>query len=153
MLTDERGYSPTGSNVCRQRQPRNICAKIPNGKLRSIHVQSISSVMTCRMVFQSSARYIQYSIAPPSTRGMRIFKMMLLSFICGDKGTNKRAKMQIYFAFFRAQVPSNDSSKVRINENNTKGKLVFLFIVKRKYQRPSGQRSEFLRYYPVAMTG
>ena len=87
MHTDVLGRSPTGSNVCFQRHPRNICARMPKGNDSNIHVQSISSVITYRMVFQSSPRYIQYRIAPPKASGITIFNMILLSFITKCKVT------------------------------------------------------------------
>jgi hypothetical protein len=51
------------------------------------------------------------------------------------KGTNKRAKYQRktrFSLYFRAKVPSSVSSKVRISEQNTKGKLAFLCIFEQK---------------------
>lgn len=74
--------SSIGSSVCFQRQPRNIWAKMPKGKLSSIHVQSISSVSTWLMIERSSPRYIHQRIAPPKTKGRTIFMMLLNSVFC-----------------------------------------------------------------------
>ena len=59
IATAVRGFSPTGSSVCRHRQPRKACAMMPNGNDSSIHVQLISWNSTCSMRWKSKSRYIQ----------------------------------------------------------------------------------------------
>ena len=77
MLVEALGDSPKGSNVCFHRQARNICARMPKGKERSIQVQFISSVITWKNRPKSSPLYIQYRIAPPKRTGKMIFAALM----------------------------------------------------------------------------
>ena len=101
MLVEVLGDSPKGSRVCFHRQPRNIWARIPKGKERSIQVQSISCVMTWKNRPKSSPLYIQYNIAPPRRMG----KMILA------------ALMKTVF--------NSMGAKIRISERNTKFIWIF----------------------------
>ncbi len=75
------GRSPRGSSVCLHRHPRNACARMPKGKESNIHVQSISSSMNRPMRLKSNPRYIQYSMAPPSTSGSNILTVTFVIFL------------------------------------------------------------------------
>ena len=59
MLVDVRGFSPIGSRVRCQRQPRNICASMPNGKDSNIQVQFMPCMRVSATVLKSKSRYIQ----------------------------------------------------------------------------------------------
>ena len=119
MLVEALGDSPKGSNVCFHRQPRNICARIPKGKERSIHVQSISWVMTWQNRPKSSPLYIQYRIAPPRRTGKIILAALMKTVFnsMGAKIVQIERNTKFIWIFPRCPLSSGQSLKGRHPKN------------------------------------
>ena len=119
MVVAALGDSPKGSKVCFQRQPRNICARIPKGKERSIHVQSISWVMTWKNRPKSSPLYIQYKIAPPRRMGNMIL-VALMKTVFNSMGAKIRLseqKSKFIWDFSNVNIFEHSSKIVQIGRN------------------------------------
>ena len=74
-----------GRITCCHRAPRNTCARMPNGMLRSIQVHDISPVSTQRNCSHCSPRYIHQSMATARTSGKATLASFIISlciFIC-----------------------------------------------------------------------